>query len=93
MKLPFPLVAARSIIRYRKRPFETADQINDALLGAWRDEVASDDTVVCGGDIAMAGLLTPERARAYPVDARTEAAGADAARRRKPGAAGDAHPA
>ena len=40
------------------------------------------------GGVADAGA-----ARAYPVDARTEAAGADAARRRKPGAAGDAHPA
>ena len=47
----------RNIIEYCRRPFAGVDDMNDELLRAWRDTVAPDDTIVCGGDVAMAGSL------------------------------------
>ena len=51
----------KNIIRYCKRPFETVEAMNDALLAAWRETVGQADTIICGGDIALAGALRPER--------------------------------
>ena len=51
----------RNIIRYCNRPFETVDAMNEALLTAWRETVGEADTIVCGGDIALAGALEGNR--------------------------------
>ena len=51
----------RNIIRYCHRPFETVDAMNEALLTAWRETVGEADTIICGGDIALAGALEGER--------------------------------
>ena len=52
-----------NIIKYCARPFADARQMDDALMAAWRSAVAEDDTVLNGGDIALAGSLRePDRA-------------------------------
>ena len=51
----------RNIIRYCNRPFETVDAMNEVLLTAWRETVGEADTIICGGDIALAGALKGER--------------------------------
>ena len=35
--------------------------MNEALLAAWKETVGEDDTIICGGDIALAGALKRER--------------------------------
>lgn len=52
----------RNIIRHCSRPFGSVEEMNAALLGAWRDTVAAGDTIVCAGDIALAGSLRGGRA-------------------------------
>ena len=47
----------RNIIRYCSRPFHSVEEMNNELLCAWRDTVAAADTIVCGGDVALAGSL------------------------------------
>ncbi len=51
----------RNIIRYCNRPFETVEAMNEVLLTAWRETVGEADTIICGGDIALAGALEGER--------------------------------
>ena len=43
--------------------------MNEAILKAWRETVGDADTIICGGDIALAGALKGEllaRVRAMP---------------------------
>ena len=47
----------RNIIKYSERPFENVDQMDDALHRAWRNAVGENDTVICGGDVALSGAL------------------------------------
>ena len=59
----------RNIIRYCHRPFETVEAMNEAILTAWRGTVGEVDTIICGGDIALAGALEGgrlARVRAMP---------------------------
>ena len=51
----------RNIIRYTKRPFASRDEMDEALLAAWRETVGEGETVICGGDMALAGTLTGRR--------------------------------
>ena len=51
----------RNIIRYCSRPFQSAEAMNEALLAAWKEAVNEADTIICGGDIALAGALKRER--------------------------------
>ncbi len=51
----------RNIIRYCRRPFETVEAMNEALLTAWTETVGEADTIICGGDIALAGALRGKR--------------------------------
>lgn len=58
-----------NIIRHCNRPFAHREQMDDALLDAWESTVGPDDTVLCGGDVALAGALGPkdiERIRRLP---------------------------
>ena len=50
------------------RPFETADEMDDALLGRWHRVVGSDDAIVCLGDVAVHGVSARclERLREAP---------------------------
>ena len=50
------------------RPFETADEMDDALLGCWRRVVGPDDAIVCLGDVAVHGVSgrSLERLREAP---------------------------
>ena len=41
----------------RARPFASAQDMDRALMAAWKSAVADDDTVLNGGDIALAGSL------------------------------------
>ena len=51
-----------NIIKYCDRPFETAQEMDHALMTAWKSAVAAGDTVLNGGDIALAGSLRePDR--------------------------------
>ena len=50
-----------NIIRYCKRPFTSVEAMDAALLDAWRDSVDESDTMICGGDVARAKALNPER--------------------------------
>ena len=51
----------KNIIRYCSRPFQSVEAMNEALLAAWKETVGEDDTIICGGDIALAGALKRER--------------------------------
>ena len=51
----------KNIIRYCSRPFQSAEAMNEALLAAWKETVGEADTIICGGDIALAGALKRER--------------------------------
>ena len=51
----------KNIIRYCSRPFQSVEVMNEALLAAWRETVGEADTIICGGDIALAGALKRER--------------------------------
>ena len=51
----------KNIIRYCNRPFQSVEAMNEALLAAWKQTVGEDDTIICGGDIALAGALKRER--------------------------------
>ena len=46
-----------NIIKYCKRPFADVEEMNRALIDAWRREVGRRDTILNGGDIALAGRL------------------------------------
>ena len=50
-----------NIIRYCNRPFQSVEAMNEALLVAWKETVGESDTIICGGDIALAGALKRER--------------------------------
>ena len=52
-----------NIIKHCGRPFTDAREMDRALLTAWASAVGPDDTVLNGGDIALAGSLG-ERGRA-----------------------------
>ena len=45
------------IIKHCKRPFANARDMDRAMMTAWKSVVATDDTVLNGGDIALAGSL------------------------------------
>ena len=47
----------RNIIRYTKRPFASCDEMDEALHRNWREVVAEDDLMLCGGDVALTGRL------------------------------------
>ena len=51
----------KNIIRYCNRPFQSVEAMNEALLAAWKETVGEADTIICGGDIALAGALKRER--------------------------------
>ena len=51
----------KNIIRYCSRPFRSVEAMNEALLAAWKETVSEADTIICGGDIALAGALQRER--------------------------------
>ena len=46
-----------NIIKYCARPFAGADEMDRALMAAWTSAVSDGDTVLNGGDIALAGSL------------------------------------
>ena len=47
----------RNIIQHCSRPFGSVEEMNNELLCAWRDTVSAEDTIICGGDVALAGTL------------------------------------
>ena len=49
-----------NIIDYQGRPFDSLGQMNEALWAAWHETVGADDTLVCVGDVALAGGVCPE---------------------------------
>ena len=51
----------RNIIRYCRRPFASREEMDEALIGAWRETVAPADTVVCVGDVALQGSVGQRR--------------------------------
>ena len=51
----------KNIIRYCSRPFQSVETMNESLLAAWKETVSEADTIICGGDIALAGALERER--------------------------------
>ena len=51
----------RNIIRYCQRPFASVQEMDAALLRAWRETVGTEDTIICGGDVALAGTLGKRR--------------------------------
>ena len=46
-----------NIIKYCERPFQNAPEMDRALMTSWRTVVGPDDTVLNGGDVALAGSL------------------------------------
>ena len=58
-----------NVITFQDRPFSSLAQMDAALWAAWADTVGPDDTLVCVGDVALAGGVSPEtwnRVRAAP---------------------------
>ena len=51
----------RNIIRYCHRPFRTVEAMNEAPLTAWKETVGDADTIICGGDIALADIRGARR--------------------------------
>ena len=51
----------RNIIRYCTRPYDSVEQMDQALYATWKQRVQPDDVVICGGDVALAGSLDRER--------------------------------
>ena len=51
----------KNIIKYCNRPFVDADEMNDKMLGEWASKVGMQDTLICAGDIAMAGSVSKAR--------------------------------
>ncbi len=47
----------RNIIKYCKRPFVDAEHMGAAMMAGWKSVVGADDTVLNGGDVALAGSL------------------------------------
>lgn len=45
----------KNIIRAARRPFETAEEMDTALIKNWNDRVATDDAVYILGDLTMRG--------------------------------------
>lgn len=43
----------RNIIEYEKRPFQSAEEMNEAMIRNWNAVVKAGDTVVHGGDFAL----------------------------------------
>ena len=50
----------RNIIGYTNRPFADRSEMDDALHAAWRDNVGTEEVVLCVGDVALAGSLKGE---------------------------------
>ena len=46
-----------NIIKYCKRPFANARDMDRTMMTAWKSVVGPDDTVLNGGDVALAGSL------------------------------------
>ena len=46
-----------NIIKYCKRPFANASDMDRTMMTAWKSVVGDDDTLLNGGDIAFAGKL------------------------------------
>ena len=46
-----------NIMRHCDRPFESVEAMDSALLSAWEATVNLNDTIICGGDVALAGAL------------------------------------
>ena len=46
-----------NIIKYCKRPFANARDMDGTMMTAWKSVVGADDTVLNGGDVALAGRL------------------------------------
>ena len=44
-------------MRHCDRPFESVEAMDSALLSAWEATVNPNDTIICGGDVALAGAL------------------------------------
>ena len=44
-----------NIIKYCERPFRDARHVDEAIMAGWRSAVGGGDTVLNGGDIALAG--------------------------------------
>ena len=44
-----------NIIRYCDRPFKAVGEMNDVIMGAWKGAVSPRDTMLCLGDVALAG--------------------------------------
>ena len=51
----------KNIIKYCERPFSDVGDMNGALFRAWKTTVGYNDHIICGGDIALAGSLGPDR--------------------------------
>ena len=51
----------RNIIRYCARPYDSVEQMNQALYAAWERLVQPDDVVICGGDVALSGSMNSKR--------------------------------
>ena len=51
----------RNIIRYCARPYDSVEQMNQALYAAWERLVQPDDVVICSGDVALSGSMNSKR--------------------------------
>lgn len=49
-----------NIIRYTKRPFANANEMDEALYANWRNRVGKEDTLVFVGDVAMRCALSED---------------------------------
>ena len=68
-----------NIIKHCKRPFANARDMDRTMVTVWKSVVGADDTVLNGGDVALAGSLGESgRARI------SEAPGAQDSRGREP---------
>ena len=79
----------KNIIRYCSRPFQSVEAMNEALLAAWKETVGEADTIICGGDIALAGALKRERLARVRANAGTETSGTREPRLRRNGRPAD----
>ena len=81
----------KNIMRYCERPFDGVTEMDDALYDAWDSAVGGSDVVICGGDVALAGSLRPERlarVRAQPGEKLLVLGNHDMDRKGRPSATG-----
>ncbi len=63
-----------NIIKYCKSPFANARDMDRTMMTAWKSVVGPDDTVLNGGDVALAGNLGEIRPGPDPRDTGAQSA-------------------